>query len=218
MGGVSAPEELRRSFHDQMADLRAELGEMAVAVVAAVRRSSDGFLESDKEVAVELRAANQAIQVLYNRIEHDGFDLVALQSPVARDLRFVTATMRIAQELDRCGRLAASIARKADTVSDAALTPSIRAVLHELASETVHMLDSAARAYNVLDMEMALAVRGWDDSVDELHRRLLASLYVLEGARPQDLVELGLVARFYERLGDHAVKIAERVLFVVTPA
>jgi phosphate transport system protein len=215
---VSAPEELRRSFHDQLAELRSELGDMAVAVVAAVRRASDGFLEGDREVAAELVDANRSIQALYNRVEHDGFDLVALQSPVARDLRFVTASMRIAQELDRCGRLAASIARKAATVSEAALTPAIRAILHELAAESVRMLDSAARAYSVLDIDLALEVQGWDDHVDELHRRLLAALYELENARAQDLVELGLVARFYERLGDHAVKIAERILFVVVPA
>ena len=215
---MGAPEELRRSFHDQLADLRAELGDMAAAVVAAVRRSSDGFLEGDTEVAAEMTAANQAIQVLYNRVEHDGFDLVALQSPVARDLRFVTATMRIAQELDRCGRLVASIARKGATVSEAALTPPIRAMLHEMAAEAVRMLDNAARAYSVLDVDLAREVEGWDDNLDDLHRRLLAALYALEGARAQDLVGLGLVARFYERLGDHAVKIAERVLFVVTPA
>jgi phosphate transport system protein len=212
---MDAPEELRRSFHDRLAELRGELTRLAAEVVAAVRRASDGFLESDPTVGVDVRLAHQRIEVMYNTVEHDAFDVVALQAPVARDLRFVMATVRIAQELERCGGLAASIARQAGVISDAGLTPGVRAILHELGAEAVRLLDGAARAYGVLDTHQAAEVVSWASVAADLHGRLLTELYGLSGVPPRDLVELGLISRFYRRLADHAVKVADRVVFVV---
>lgn len=211
---MDAPEELRRTFHDQLTDLQADLTALADEVAVAVRRATDGFLEGDTAVEAELRHARDQIDRRYAVVERAAFEVVARQAPVARDLRFVMATVRIAQELERCGALAASIARKAGVVSDAGLTRTIRALLHELGAEGVRLLDGAIRAYRVLDPDLAAEVVGWAPAAVELHARLLTELYGLAGAPPRDLVELGLIARFFRRLVDHAVKVADRVLFV----
>jgi phosphate transport system protein len=124
------------------------------------------------------------------------------------------ATVRIAQELERCGGLAESIARKAGAISPAGLTPAVQAVLHELGAEAIRLLDGAARAYAVLDPARATEVVRLASVAEHLHQRLLTELYGLSGVPARDLVELGLIARFYKRLADHAVKVADRVVFV----
>lgn len=211
---MDAPEELRRAFHDRLSDLRAALISLATEVVGAVDRANTGFLRSDPTAAADVEASHELIESIYNNVEHLGFEVVALQAPVARDLRFVMSSVRIAHDLERCGGLAATIAAKAGVISDAGLTPGVRLILDDLAAESTNLLERATRAYQVLDPDQAAVVLGRTSITADLHRRLLAELYDLSGIPARDLVELGLLSRFYQRLADHAVRVADRVEFV----
>jgi phosphate transport system protein len=211
----SGERELRRSFHDELGDLRLRVEEMAAVVVDGIGAVTDALLDGDVAAARAVIAADARIDERYPTVEADVFHLVATQAPVARDLRFLMATLRIAMEVERSGDLVASVGRRVGTLEDAALTPPIRLLLADMGTRAAAMFATAAGAYASLDAVRARALPQEDDAMDELHRRLLRELFDASAAHVGTIVELGLIARFYERVADHAVVIAERVGFVV---
>ncbi len=207
-------EELRSEFHDQMAELHGRVEAMGADVVGMVRSAVDALLEGDDDRVGEVEAADAAVDAAYARVERDVYTIVLRQAPVARDLRLVVASLRVAQELERCGDLSRSIARRATRLDETVLTPRVRLVIHEIGAEAISMLAGAVRAYGVLDGTAAATVVAADQGLDELYTQLLRELFSLRQAANEPLVEAGLVARFLERLGDHAAVISERVHFI----
>lgn len=210
--------ELRRGFHDDLAELQARVERMAAVVVDGVGRATTALLENDAVGAERVVAGDAVIDELYPTVEASVFDLVARQAPVARDLRFLMATMRVAMAIERSGDLVASIARRVSTIEPAALTPPVRLLLADIGVRTSALFRGAAAAYSVLDADRARSLPAEDDAVDSVQLRLFDELYRAAPEHVASAVELGLVARFYERTADHAVVIAERVLFVVEGA
>jgi phosphate transport system protein len=207
-------EELRTEFHDQLAELHRAVEAMGADVVDMVRSAVDALLEGDDERVGEVEAMDAAVDAAYARVERDAYTIVLRQAPVARDLRLVVASLRVAQELERCGDLSRSIARRATRLDETVLTPRVRLVIHEIGADAVGMLAGAVRAYGVLDGTAAAAVVAADQGLNELYTQLLRELFALREAANEPLVEAGLVARFLERLGDHAAVISERVHFI----
>ena len=207
--------ELRRSFQDDLAELRTRVDEMAAVVVRGLRTVTAALLDGDAGAAHDVVAADGRIDALYPTVETDVFHLVATQAPVARDLRFLMATLRVAMEIERSGDLVASVGRRVATLDPEVLTANVRVLLSEMGARATAMFAAAAGAYATVDAERARAVPAEDDVMDDLHRRLLQELFSASGGAVGSIVELGLIARFYERVADHAVVIAERVGFVV---
>ena len=207
-------DELRSDFHDQLGELHRRVESMGADVVSMVASAVDALLEGDLDRVGEIEAADAAVDAAYVRVERDVYTIVLRQAPVARDLRLVVASLRVAQELERCGDLSRSIARRSTRVDESVLTPRVRLLVHELGAEAVRMLAGAVRAYGVLDGAAAAAVVAADAALDDLYTLLLRELFSLRQAANEPLVEAGLVARFLERLGDHAAVISERVHFI----
>ena len=207
-------DELRSDFHDQLAELRRCVEAMGADVVDMVRSAVDALLEGDDARVSEVEAADADVDLAYARVERDAYTIVLRQAPVARDLRMVVASLRVAQELERCGDLARSIARRSTRLDESVLTPRVRLLVHELGAEAVGMLAGAIRAYGVLDGAAATVVIAADERLDDLYAQLLRELFALRQAANEPLVEAGLVARFLERLGDHAAVISARVHFI----
>jgi len=207
-------DELRSDFHDQLAGLHRGVEAMGADVVDMVRSAVDALLEGDDDRVGEVEAADDAVNAAYARVEQDAYTIVLRQAPVARDLRLVVASLRVAQELERCGDLSCSIARRSTRLDETVLTPRVRLLVHELGADAVSMLAGAVRAYAVLDGAAATAVVAADEGLDHLYAELLRELFSLRQAANEPLVEAGLVARFLERLGDHAAVISERVHFI----
>jgi phosphate transport system protein len=207
-------EELRSDFHDQMADLRRQVEAMGADVVGMVRSAVDALLEGDQDRVDEVEAVDAGVDAAYARVERNVYTIVLRQAPVARDLRLVVASLRVAQELERCGDLSCSIARRSTRLDETVLTPRVRLLVHELGADAVSMLAGAIRAYAVLDGVAANAVVAADKGMNALYAELLRELFSLRQAANEPLVEAGLVARFLERLGDHAAVISARVLFI----
>ena len=208
--------ELRRTFHDQLTAVHGRVAAMSKVVIEGLDRVTDALLMGDERAAAEVIAADAPLDDHYVAVEMEVQDMLARQAPVARDLRFVLAGLRIAQEVERCGDLVASIARRTGRLDPAALTPEIRSIVHEMGAEAVGMFRSAAAAYEVLDPSAASRLSEWDDIMDDLHRRLLMEVFALRDVPIEAAVELGLIARFYERIADHAVVVAERVCFAAS--
>lgn len=207
--------ELRRGFHDDLAELQIKVERMLAVVVEGIGGVTTALLESDRAAAAAVMATDAVIDELYPTVESDIFQLVARQAPVARDLRFLMATMRVAMAIERCGDLMASIGRRVSTVDPAALTPPVRILVADIGARTSSLYRAAAGAYSVLDAEQARSLPEEDDAIDALQLRLFDELHRSAPDLVASAVELGLVARFYERIADHAVVIAERILFVV---
>jgi phosphate transport system protein len=205
--------ELRRDFHDRLALLHERVQAMGDVVIAGVRDATAALLSGDDELAAKVIAGDAAIDDVYPWVESEVFDVVARQGPVARDLRFVIGTFRIAANIERCGDLVASIARRAGRLERSALSPAVRRLLEEMGAAAGASFERAIRSYAVLDPDIAESVADMDDRVDTLQRELLRSL-VANPADVESVIDLALVARFFERVGDHAVVIAERVRFV----
>jgi len=207
-------DELRSEFHDQLAELHRSVEAMGADVVGMVRSAVDALLEADGSRVEEVEAADAAVDAAYARVEREVYTIVLRQAPVARDLRLVVASLRVAQELERCGDLSRSIARRSSRLDETVLTPRVRLLVHEIGADAIAMLAGAVRAYGVLDDHAAAAVVAADEGLDNLYAALLRELFSLRQAANEPLVEAGLVARFLERLGDHAAVISERVRFI----
>ena len=204
--------ELRRTFHDRLAGVQKGVRGMADAVLVGLADVTAALLAGDVEKARVVLDAQTPVSHVASEVEAEVYDLVALQAPVGRDLRFLLASLRIAQELDLCSGLVCSVARRVGRV-DALLTPPIGSLVEDMGSSTATMLTRAVGGYAVLEDAVGLALLAEADLVAELHRRLLGALFRLDGVAVEPAVELGLVGRFYERMGDHASVIAERVGF-----
>lgn len=208
--------ELRRGFHDRLARVSQRVSGMGRTVCGSIELATVALRRGDLAIAHDVIAGDTSVDSTYAWIEEEIFDLVAREAPVARDLRFLMASMRISQEFERCGDLVASTAKRVDTVSPLLASEDLGPLVERMGHQAAHMMRSAVQAYSVLEEEMAERVIDMDDELDELHREALARLFARAGSDIGACVDLALVARFFERLGDHAVVVAQRVRFVAS--
>ena len=181
----------------------------------AVERVTAALLADDHEAGRVLIEELASVFDEPSHVEDEVLDVLAREAPLARDLRIVLASLFIAQSAGLCLGLVRTLASRPGTGTPV-LTPTLRALAYEIGAETVELLGRAAGAWDVLDEERALAVIGDADGSRLLQRRFLAELFGLTGVPVEAAVELGMLARAYERLTDHAVSIAGRVVFAAT--
>jgi len=207
------PEETRVGFHRDLDEIDQKVVHLFALVAEGVAKATDAFLADDREAAASLADADVVIDQLYIDIE----DLVqrqfALQSPMARDMRFLLSVLRIVPELERSGDLAEHIAARAARGVSNSITPQIRGLIERMGRISTQMWREAADGYVDRDPDVAGRLNERDDELDDLHRSLTAQL-VTGQLRVPIALEMALVARFYERLGDHAVNIGERIRYI----
>lgn len=208
------PEELRLAFHRDLQTIDDKVVQLFALVAEGLAKATDAFLSGDRDAAKEVVAKDKLIDSLY----HDVEDLVqhqfALQAPMARDLRFLLTVLRIVPELERSHDLAEHIAKAATRGLPSELPPRIRGLIEEMGRVGVEMWRASATAYLQRDAEVAESLDGADDELDDLHVSLTAELVSGQLTVPI-ATEMTLIARYYERLGDHAVNVAKRVRYLV---
>jgi phosphate transport system protein len=207
------PEELRKSFHRDLDDINEKVVQLFAMVGEGLAAATEALLAGDREAAKDLMDKDKIIDGLYADVEDLVQQQFALQSPMAKDMRFLLSVLRIVPELERSGDLAEHIAQRAARGLSAELTPRVRGLVDQMGRVGVEMWRAAADAYVDRDGEAAIALNERDDEMDELHVSLTAELVSGKLSVPAAL-EMALVARFYERLGDHAVNVAERVRYL----
>ena len=211
------PEEIRAGFHREMQEIDQKVIQLFALVSEGVAAATDAFLSGDREAASSLVDSDKVIDELYCNVEELVQRQFALQSPMARDMRFLLSVLRIVPELERSGDLAEHIAARAARGLSSALTPRIRGLVEQMGKVGTEMWRAAADAYADRDGDVAVRLNERDDELDELHVSLTAELVSGQLTVPVAL-EMALVARFYERLGDHAVNIAERIRYIAEGA
>ena len=212
-------DELRKGFHQQLDDVRTDLVRLAASVIEAIPRATAVLLNSDLEGADYLLQADDEIDARAIDIEEKCFQELALQSPVAGDLRLLVSMIKIAGELERSADLAVNICKASRRMYGHEIDPTLRDLIAKMSEQAQQLFVSTMEAFNDNDAAKAAAIDDMDSFLDGLHRRFIAEIFEIHASKEIDLqvaVQLAMVARFYERIGDHAVNVSERTRFIVT--
>jgi phosphate transport system protein len=209
---------MREAYQSKLGGLADELAEMCDAVGEALRKATETLLNADLSLAEEVISEDLRIDEMRNRIEEDSFELLALQAPVATDLRVVVSALHAAIDLERMGDLAQHVARAARRRHPAnALPEEVKPYFAEMGKVGVELAHKVADVIRNPDVDRAGELEAADDEMDDLHRHMFT---VLMGSTwthgVTAAVDITLLARFYERYGDHAVAVARRMIYVIT--
>jgi len=202
--------EYRKSFDAQLTEIDQKVQQLFTLVTGAVDGATAALLTNDRAAAQATADQDDAVDQLQAEIEHLVQREFMRQSPMARDLRYLLSVMRVVPELERSGDLAGHIAHRAIAGLTARLPLDVCDILRDMGSTSVEMWQAAASAWAERDADAAERIDTTDDQLDDLHDQLIATL--LDGdIELDDALQTTLVGRFYERLGDHAVHITERI-------
>lgn len=209
---------MRDAFDDQLSAMFADLAGIAGQVEVAIERATTALMDGDASLAESVISADAEIDAVREKVEDDAFALLSLQQPVATDLRTVVAGLRMVTELERMGDLAVHVAKIARLrVPDTAVPEDARATISRMADVARDMVQRVVQIIVDRDVEAAIELGRDDEEMDQLRRASFTELlsdswqHGVEAA-----VDVALLGRYYERLADHAVSVASRVVFAVT--
>jgi phosphate transport system protein len=209
---------MRTAYQEQLSSLTVQLAEMCGLAGAAMERATQSLLQADLALAEQVITDNDRITEISVRAEEAAFKLLALQGPVAGDLRAIVSGIQIVADIDRMGALAlhvAKIARRRHPQH--ALPEEVNGYFAEMGRVAVELSRSAKEVLETLDPEKAALIRDEDDAMDDLHRHLFSVLMDKDWKHGVTAaVDVTLLSRFYERFADHAVEVARRVIFTAT--
>jgi phosphate transport system protein len=209
--------DVHRHFHDELSHVKVRLLTMSGEAEAALGLAVEGLLERDEDKARRVIAGDRVIDSMEVEIEEQCINLLALQQPMARDLRMLTSALKIANDLERVGDHAVNIAQSAERLSQARpITPEPEII--EMARLARDMLSDALEAFIRGDAAAGREVCLRDDKVDALHRSVFRILLTHMMEDPHMIgagMELFLVSRNLERVADLATNIGEDVVFLV---
>jgi len=209
--------ELRHHFDDELDEIRRGLVQMGTLVVENTRRAGEAVLHNRLDLIAEVRRGDGPVNDAYSRLERQTFAILALQQPVAGDLRFLVATSRVLYEMERSGDLAVNIVNCLSRQEGFPRVAAIDAALAALVDRAAAVFAMGTEAIAAMDGEAGPRVDTADDEVDRLTSRLFSQIHLASDTLGLDAaIELTRVGRFLERIADHGVNIAENVTYVVT--
>ena len=209
---------MRTAYHRQLAELTFQLGEMCGLANEAMRGATEALLSADLDAAEQVIGEHERMVVLRERAEREAFALLALQQPVAGELRAIFSAIQIIADIERMGALAVHIAKIARREHPNRVLPDdVRACFADMATVAIALGDSAKQVLISHDPEGAARLREQDDAMDELYRHLFKVLLDQDWTDSIPVaVDAALLGRFYERFADHAVEVGRRVIFMVS--
>jgi phosphate transport system protein len=208
----------RESFHEALERIELELLSLGEVAGAQVQRSVDALVHHDDALAQRVIDGDDEVDDLYLRIDSGVLQLLALQSPVAADLRLISAIMHSCLHLERIGDQAVNIAKLYLVTRDHHGSAVMVQQLEEMGSIVGSMIRTVMEAFAKRDLELCLKLPRMDDPVDRLNRAThLEALKLAHDPSGLDWgLHMNLAARALERVGDQAVDIAEQVSFLIT--
>jgi phosphate transport system protein len=208
----------RQSFHEELEKTELELLTLGELAATSVQRSIEALIQHDDEKAQMVIDADDPIDELYLKIDGGVLRMLALQSPVAEDLRLISAILHCDLHLERIGDQAVNVAKLYLRTKDARGSDSMRQQIEEMGVLVVAMVRTAMESFGRRDLDLALKVPTMDDPVDRLNRNThLEALKLADDPSQLDWgLHMNMAARALERVGDNAVDIAEQVGFLLT--
>jgi len=210
--------DTRLTFHHQLDDVQRDLLRAAARVTESITRGTEALLTLDLAEAQALIDGDREINELTLDIEERCFTILARQQPMASDMRAVVTAIRLTSEIERSGDLMVNVAKAARRLYGSPVPLALHGLLQAMAGEGVRLYRLAMDAYADGDATVASAIDDMDDRLDQLHRDYIQAIleHYADVRDVQAAVQLALVGRYYERIGDHAVNIGERVQYMVT--
>ena len=213
------PDETRRQFHDDLDALKSQIVHLGALAIETIPRATTALLNGDLAFAQALIDADDIIDLKSIEIEEECMRLLALQQPMARDLRALMTAVKLNWDIERSADLAVNICKAVRRIYGVALPHTVRGVVEQMSEEAYRLTRLAVDSYMDLDVSIAAALDDMDDRLDTLQVDLMRCIFDAherEGLELQPAVQLALIGRYYERIGDHAVNMGERVQYLVT--
>ena len=205
--------EHRQEFDRELEAIEAKIIELFAMIAEDLPEATKALLSGNDDVMQQLAERERSIHALYPEIERLADREILLQSPVADDLRFLLSVLRIVPEIEQSHDLVVQIASRANHFLTDDLSPRTRGLVERMGNLAADMWRRAADCWYQRDRVASSALSGRDDDMDELYSSLIAELASGQMSLPVTM-EMTLAARFYERLGDHAVNVARRVIYL----
>ena len=209
---------MREAYHVELDRLAGNLAAMSLQVAEALELATKALLEVDLGLAEQVISDDQKVDDARAQCEEQAYALLALQAPVATDLRTVLATIHAAESLERMGDLALHVAKAARRRHPEPVLPEpVRPYFAEMGAVAVKLARQAEQVIKNRDVKAAKLLEAADDQVDDIHKHLFT--VIMDRDWPYGVaaaVDVTLLGRFYERFADHAVSVARRMVFVVT--
>jgi phosphate transport system protein len=212
-------DELRRNFHHELDGIRDELIRLTASVTEVIPRATQVLLDQDLEGADYVIRGDDEFDARTLEVEERCFAIFALQAPVASDLRSVITAFKMSAEIERSADLVVNICKGARRIYGQTLDPKLRGLIGKMGEQAQQLWAHALESYIENDAVKAGAIDDMDSYLDDLQKQFVQAIFESHAAGNIDLqvaVQLAVICRFYERLGDHAVNIGERVQFMVT--
>jgi phosphate transport system protein len=208
---------MQRHFHEELDQLKQTLLAMAALVEDQIRRAMQALVERDDDLARQVIDRDRAVNAYDLEVDEKCVELLALHQPAASDLRFLTTAMKIVTDLERIGDQAVNIAQRARELN---LEPQLKPYidLPRMADAAQRMVKESLDAFVARDTELARRVCADDAPVDALNHQIFRELLTFMMEDPKTIpraIRLILIARFIERVADHATNIAEMVIYMV---
>jgi phosphate transport system protein len=209
---------MREAFHEQLDSVFEDLAAIARRVEDAVRFATEALLTGDAEIAERVISADIEVDRARERVEDKAFSLLSLQQPVAGDLRTIIAALRMVTELERMGDLSVHVAKIARLrVPNVAVPAEVQPTVKRMAVVAEDMVSRVREIITERDVAAAIELGRDDEEMDQLRRTSFTELLSDDWSHGVEAaVDVALLGRYYERIADHAVSVANRVVFVVT--
>lgn len=207
---------MRTGYHEKLSELAEQLSQLCGLVGASIDQATQALLQADLALAELVIGEYDTIAALGRRAEDSAITLVALQQPVAGELRSLISWIQAVADVDRMGALAVHVAKIVRLRHPAHVLPTeVEGQFREMGQVAVELARGAQQVLLTRDPGNAARIREQDDAMDELHRQLFTELMDWKYGVPA-AVDAALLGRFYERFADHAVEVGRRVVFQVT--
>jgi phosphate transport system protein len=209
---------VRKVFQEELAQVGVDLIEISKLVTEAIEKATTAFEGADVDLAQDVIAADARIDFLQTSLDERAIDILALQGPVASDLRMIVGSLRMSASLERMGDLARHVAQLARlrypaTVIPASLTDTFKA----MAQHDIEISGKVTRLLETRDLEMARDILKLNTAVDDLHLSVFRAIAEERWHEsPATTVDVALASRYFERFADHGVSVARKVTYLVT--
>ena len=216
---IPEPQAHRVRFHRELDELVKDIVKLGAMVCQSIPRGTEVLLGGELHLARQLIQDDDAIDRLSIDIEERCYKIMVRQAPMAGELRRLITITKMVAELERSADLMVNVCKAARRMYGAPMSPKIRGVVAAMAKEAPRLLTLSIDAFVDENEDLGSALDDIDDELDQLNREMVEAIFEAQGEDQIDLqsaVQLALVARYYERIGDHAVNIGQRVTYMVT--
>ena len=209
---------MRSKFDEQLMELNKEMIEMGNKIILSIKNAIEALKARDEKMARTIMESDAEVDHLQKKIESICFNLLIQQQPVARDLRTVTAAMKMVTDMERIGDHAADISEMTILMGSKSQIDKFEHI-SKMATETMIMLNHSIEAYVEKDVAKANEVIMHDDVVDDLFmeaKKDVINLILNNPGEGEEATDILMIAKYFERIGDHATNIAEWVVYSIT--